>query len=258
MPKSPDTAADFYRLGADAFKKRRFAEASGLFEKALQVDPAYHRAWVYLGMACQEAGEKDRALKALVRATEIDPAYAKGHHQLGVLLQDRKEYVRAAAAFRLARSADPKSAAHPFRLGLCLIEAGKPREAVEPLEAARQLAPADPEAALACGQALLAAGRVEEAIPALERFLELTPATDRADAVRMRVRALRRDVARTETQRNVRLGAPGTPGKDDLRISALRLNDGSLDPLLDDDPIEAALKEENPAPPPARKRGKTP
>lgn len=245
MVKSPDTAEDFYRLGADAFKKRRFPEAAGLFEKALKVDPAYHRAWVYLGMACQEAGEKDRALKALVRATEIDPAYAKGHHQLGALLQERKEYARAAAAFRLARSADPKSAAHVFRLGLCLLEAGKAREAVEPLEAARQLAPADPETALACGQALLAAGRVEDAIPALERFLELAPATDRADAVRMRVSALRRDVARRDTKMN-------------LRISALPLNDESLDPHLDDDPIEAALKEENPALPVSRAHGKGP
>ena len=240
MTKSPTTAEDFYRLGAEAFKDRKFAEAADLFQKATRVDPVFFRAHVYLGMAYHEMGDLDRAVAAYEQALTCEPGYHKAHNNLGNIHKKRGDVEKAIAAFRQAHSLDPRSHLYAYNLGVCLIEAGKAGEAVAPLESARALAPKDPEIAFALGNAFFRARRPEEAIPAYERFLGMAPESDRSDAVRMRVKTLRQEIARLETRMNVRPGSPEPGGKNDPYASSLRWADEIAGA---DDPIEAALRE---------------
>ncbi|MEP6918338.1 MAG: tetratricopeptide repeat protein, partial [Acidobacteriota bacterium] len=51
-------------LGAVLVQRHRAADAVPLFERALARMPAFHEARLNLGIACQESGQRDRALAA--------------------------------------------------------------------------------------------------------------------------------------------------------------------------------------------------
>src|SRR5262249_4379115 len=51
----------------------RFEMSRTMAEKAIELNPAYSRAYEDLGRACEQLGELDRAIEAFQRAITLDP-----------------------------------------------------------------------------------------------------------------------------------------------------------------------------------------
>src|SRR5918999_574757 len=107
---APDDPLAHWRLGEIAQRRLppdQIAQVVTEFEKAASLSPNDFRYWVPLGMALEQAGELDRAEKALRRATELAPSYAFPHWNLGNLLLRSGRYPEAFAELRRASEADP-------------------------------------------------------------------------------------------------------------------------------------------------------
>jgi len=59
--------------GRDQYNQRRYIEAVESFRQAIDLDPNYGRAYLYLGNALYQQGEEGPARFAWKRATEVDP-----------------------------------------------------------------------------------------------------------------------------------------------------------------------------------------
>ncbi|HET6892647.1 MAG TPA: tetratricopeptide repeat protein [Pyrinomonadaceae bacterium] len=107
---APDDPLAHWRLAEIAQRRLppdQIAQVVSEFEKAASLSPNDYRYWVPLGMAREQAGELDRAEKALRRATELAPSYAFPHWNLGNLLLRNGRYTEAFAELRTASEADP-------------------------------------------------------------------------------------------------------------------------------------------------------
>jgi tetratricopeptide (TPR) repeat protein len=106
---APDDPLSHWRLGEIAQRRLppdQIAQVVAEYEKAASLSPNDYRYWVPLGMALEQAGELDRAEKALRRAVELAPSYAFPRWNLGNLLLRSGRYTEAFAELRRASEAD--------------------------------------------------------------------------------------------------------------------------------------------------------
>lgn len=107
---APDDPLAHWRFGEIAQRRLppdQVAQVVREFEKAATLSPNDYRYWVPLGTSLEQAGELDRAEKALRRAVELAPSYAFPHWHLGNLLLRSGRYPEAFAELRRASEADP-------------------------------------------------------------------------------------------------------------------------------------------------------
>jgi Flp pilus assembly protein TadD len=76
------------------------------YEKAVSLSPNDYRCWLALGNALEQAGDSDKAEKALRQGVKLAPAYAYARWSLGNLLLRTDHYPEAFAELRLASEAD--------------------------------------------------------------------------------------------------------------------------------------------------------
>ena len=82
-------------------------EAIAAQEKALELDPRYHIAWVNLGVAYRLSGDFDKAEQCYKKALEIEPEYAELHASLGALYVFREQPEKAVESLQKAIGLDP-------------------------------------------------------------------------------------------------------------------------------------------------------
>lgn len=115
-------------------------------ETALAVHPRYWRAWVNLGIARGELGERAAALRAFQEAVRLAPDESDPPRFLGWFLQREGDLPGAIEALEHARRDAPQQAVLARELAALLAQAGRPAEARAQLEDALRLDPGDPEA----------------------------------------------------------------------------------------------------------------
>ena len=76
------------------------------YEKAVSLSPNDYRLWMEFGGALEQAGDFDKAEKALREAVKLAPSYAQPRWHLGNLLVRTDRYDEGFAQFRLASEAD--------------------------------------------------------------------------------------------------------------------------------------------------------
>jgi Flp pilus assembly protein TadD len=72
-PGHPDV---LYLQGVVDLKRRKFAEAQGVLEKATQIDPTHAQAFAALGMALADQGKYDASIVPLQKSLELNAAGA--------------------------------------------------------------------------------------------------------------------------------------------------------------------------------------
>ena len=152
-------------------------KAEGYFQRAIELDPAYARA--YAGLADtyslmtfygQMPGPEGRAkARALVKkALEIDGSLAEAHTSLAFTGEDDFNWDVVEERYRKALSLNPSYATAHFWYGIVLMWRHKFDEAIEQSRQAEELDPLSPAISIALGQALVYARRYEEGIAHLE------------------------------------------------------------------------------------------
>ncbi|MGB5525590.1 MAG: tetratricopeptide repeat protein, partial [Gemmatimonadota bacterium] len=164
---------------------RGLAAAAEEFEKAIELDPDYARAWADLAMAhnlatgwqfSTDSLVEQRGAQATARALELDPTMAQAYTAQGYIYA-WIHYDSAAAADNFARAIelDPRDPTAYHWQGEILGDRGHPESGIPYLETARELDPLSPIILTDLAETLDQAGRWQEADALLREVLELEP-----------------------------------------------------------------------------------
>jgi adenylate cyclase len=178
------SAYDYYLRGRDIYMdytKEANAEARSMFERAIEADPNYARAYGYLAYTyIQDWRESwtetpDEALETAYelarKAVALDGDDYDNHWSLAVVQLFRREFDEAMAEYERALSLNPNDADVLVEMGEALTYLGRPDEAVEQIERAMRLNPKYDDWYLwDLGFAHYQAERYEEALAALKRI----------------------------------------------------------------------------------------
>jgi tetratricopeptide (TPR) repeat protein len=122
------------------------AEAIGLQQRALAIDPDNAEAQYNLGVTLAGQKRLDEALPHLQRATELSPRSPVAHYNYGLALAQTGRFAEAEAALRRAVALEPHSADAHKQLGVALARQGRVADALPEFEEAARLEPSDEEA----------------------------------------------------------------------------------------------------------------
>jgi len=161
--------------GLVAFQSGRLTEAAALIQQALGVNPNSPLAHLNLGIVSRQLGRSAQAESCCRRAIALKPDYAEAHDNLGNVLQGAGRNVEAIDCYRRALTLNPASAATHYNLGVALKDAGRPEEAATALRQTLALQPASEEAHFQLGEVLAALGQVVQAVAAYQRALAVKP-----------------------------------------------------------------------------------
>ena len=156
-------------------------EASGLFQRAIDLDPTYADAYAALGFAYFEAvvsgwsefraDDLERAETFAKKALALDPATTRAYHVLSQVYLFRKRYDLALAQIDRALEFNPSDADNYTYRGTILMWAGRAAEALPWLEGALRFDRANGFAATKLCMAYYLLRRYTEAVDACDRGL---------------------------------------------------------------------------------------
>jgi adenylate cyclase len=155
-------------------------EARRLYEKAIELDPDYARAyaslaWTYLvehseRWAAPEEQPLERGLEFARRGVMVNPASHSNHLALGQLCLTKGLHEEALEALQTAITLNPNDADGYVFLGQALTRVGRQDEAIELIGRVQRLNPAAPRwYTWYLGIAFYLARRYDEAVTALRR-----------------------------------------------------------------------------------------
>jgi tetratricopeptide (TPR) repeat protein len=156
-----------------------------MFERAIQLDPGYAEAHLWLGWTywvewsfgwSQDSQSLERAFDLAQRAIGLDDSLAKAHYLLGTVYSWKKSHDLAIAEVEKAIVLNPNYADGLAGLGEVLYFADKPEEGIAFIKKAMRLNPRYPVWYLHnLGHAYFLTGRYKEAIATLRRVLNRNP-----------------------------------------------------------------------------------
>ncbi len=164
----------WFRFAAEANR-----EARRLYEKAIELDPEYARAyaslaWTYLTEHDERWGDPadkplERALEIARRGVTVNPASHSNHLALGQVCLSKGLHEEALQALETAITLNPNDADGYVFLAETLSFAGRPDEAIGLIEKAQRLNPASRWYAWQLAAAYYVARRYEDAVAALRK-----------------------------------------------------------------------------------------
>ena len=135
----PDAARQYYAQGTSAMYAGNFADAEGIFRKALGVFPWYPDALDHLAISARRTGKWDEALSYYERSLEINPDGEIALQNLIPVLMQKGDMEKALSTAEKLTAAHPENPEGPFWNAVLLTGMGKWPEAVPALDQARKL-----------------------------------------------------------------------------------------------------------------------
>jgi serine/threonine protein kinase/Flp pilus assembly protein TadD len=191
-------AYDYYLRGTQYlhhFRRKSLEFARQMFNRAIEIDPEYGRAYagvadanslLYKYFDAREANLR-QAESASRKAIELEPELAETHVARAVALSMAKKFDEATVEFDLALKLDPKNFEASYWYGRMHLTQGEFEDAVKLLERAALIRPDDYQIPGFLAQALSPLGRTDEAEAQFRRqtrlvddHLELNPDDPRA------------------------------------------------------------------------------
>ncbi len=161
------------------------------FEKAIELDPNFTRAYVGLALSYvienfnhwwdPDGPPLDHALEYAAKAVSLDNTDSKAQRMLGHVYQERGEYEEAKVHLERALELNPNDAEALAFMGIFLQATGKPREAIDSYRKAIRLNPYYPAWYVwKLGSAYYATRQYENALIPLKEALNRNPKFKRA------------------------------------------------------------------------------
>jgi len=141
ISKNPSDATLHYKLGNVYYESGRRKAAAAEFEKAIQLDGNYVRAYVNLGVVQAELGQSESALRSYKKALEIKPGDPLALSNLGNTYYSLREFSQAVDSYRAALESDPDCYEAHFGLGIAFADVRMYREAMAEWEKVAEIAP---------------------------------------------------------------------------------------------------------------------
>ncbi len=186
---SPESA-EKYQAGQMQFKKRRYADAIGLFDDAVNLDGKNAQAYQAMGLTYQKMRDYAKASDSFKMATTVDSTYTSAHFALGQLqLISLKKFADAQGSLRRVLELDPNfengkarqmlANAH-LKLGASYHKQKNYKLAAKQYVSATQIDPSSARTFYNLGLAYKSGREYTKAIDALTTTTDLDPGYDKA------------------------------------------------------------------------------
>ena len=185
---NPEAYDTFLRGRDHAMRKTRedTVQARRLFERAIELDPAFAMAYVglastftlevRLGWSPSLAESLERARALTHKALALDDALADAYAQLGYISLLQRQHAQAITAGQQAIALSPNGAEVHALLAVTLNFAGRPEDGLTMIEKAMRLSPVYPSWYLhVLGMSHYLVGRYEEALAAFTHSRDRYP-----------------------------------------------------------------------------------
>ena len=170
----PAQLADVYKKSAvQSFKQKRFREAIGSFEKALERNSGDADLFYLLGLCHNALRDDAAAARAFDDAIDADSTHVKAHNSLADLQRRQGRLRVASATYRQAMALDPEYTRAYLGLARIQIDTDDLDGALATLEKAVAVDPEFLDGLCLIGQTLSRKGRYHEAIAPLKQALEV-------------------------------------------------------------------------------------
>jgi tetratricopeptide (TPR) repeat protein len=180
-----------YMLGLSAWKSGDLPKSEQAFEKALSLDPQHVKSLVNLSRVFIDQKRHDEAVDRLTRASEIEPESAEVHRLLGRTYYAQHKSDEAIDAYRHAIDLNERDAWSMNNLGLLLLETKRADEALPLLASAVELRKDVAEFHNNLGMALEHTGQFKAAATAYAGALTADPGYEKAKQNLARVEAIK-------------------------------------------------------------------
>jgi tetratricopeptide (TPR) repeat protein len=170
------TNAEAGRLYDDAraaFQRHDVQGEISNLKKAVDVDPKFVRAWLWLGEIYKFTRQNDLAVQCYKKAIEIDPQQAVSYKALAITLLSEKKYDEAVAALKQLVKVSPDQADEYLTLGSTLVFMKRYSDALPVLETAAKLAPDQSGPQMLLGRAYIHMGNVDFARASFQKAVTL-------------------------------------------------------------------------------------
>lgn len=168
-------AARLYDEARDKFNKQDQPGEIASLKRALEIDPKFMRAQLWLGEIYKSSGHLDDAAEAYRKAIAIDPQQPVSYKALGFTLLAMKKLDESVAVWQQFTKVDPGDAAGPSELSASLMALKRYTEAESAAESAIEIEPDSAVLQLGLAQACVYAGHYAKASGAYRKGLEMAP-----------------------------------------------------------------------------------
>lgn len=173
LPDSTDSAANTaYSDAQSDLQNRDFEDCMSSLKHAVDIDPKFTRAWIWMGELYSFERKPDDAVAAFRSAVTNDPKQPLAYKGLGFALMGQRKFDDAIAVWRQLMSAAPTDPDAPTYLGGALLEAKHYPEAALVFQSAVKLNPKDASVLAQLGNAYLHSGDEPDALAAYKKAID--------------------------------------------------------------------------------------
>jgi tetratricopeptide (TPR) repeat protein len=164
-----------YEEAQDQFQKRNLQAEISALKRAVEIDPHFTRAWLWLGEIYKFSRQTDEALKAYRTAIDVEPQEPVSYKALGFTLLSLQRFEDAIPVWQQLIKIAPNDGTGPAGLGSALVGLKRYAEGASALEAAVSLNPEAANLNLQLGWAYLRTGNDSKALVSFNKSIELDP-----------------------------------------------------------------------------------
>lgn len=170
-------AADALEKGLGFYNKgyeQNYKKAAAEFQKALDLDPAYSQAALYLARAYNALSDEKNAERYFRKAIEIDPDYLEAHASFGGMLLDIGNTDEAIRQFETVIRRDPDNVLALTNLAQAYRMKELYKDSIEAARKAIKLGPELAEPHLWMADSLRLSGQYDPSVPEYDSYLRLS------------------------------------------------------------------------------------
>ncbi len=168
-------AAGAYDSAKELSEKHDMQGEINSLKRAVEIDPKFTRAWLWLGEVYKFTRQTDLALQAYRTAIETDPEVLVSYKALGYTLMSMQKYEEAVPVWQALIKIAPQNVDGLFALGSAMSSLKRYGESVPTFEAALAVAPDRAYLYAQLGYAYMNLGNDDKALPALKKAVDLDP-----------------------------------------------------------------------------------
>ena len=172
---SENTTEHWFNLGAVYDSLGMYTDASGAYQRAIEIDPEDAIAHNNLGVVYANLGIYSYAIREHNEAISLKPDYQEAYYNLGVDYIKSDKVQMAAETFETAIRLKPDDARSYNNLAIAFFKSGKLKEALETIKQTILIKSDYPEAYYNLGAVYSQMNMYAEAAEALKQFIRLKP-----------------------------------------------------------------------------------
>ncbi len=133
------SATDWFQKGYNADELKDLDNAILYYQKAIELNPQYSKAYVNLGVAYADKGNHDNAILYYQKTIELNPQYSKAYINLGLAYYAKGNIDKAIQLYEKAIELNPQYSKAYRNMGTAYNEKGNTKKKVEYYIKAAQL-----------------------------------------------------------------------------------------------------------------------